>query len=61
MKINKKMKKIYYKITNKKECHNDFQYVDGLNVLDKPFEVEGSCVVGGLYFTTAKYIFNFLD
>ena len=54
------MKKTYYKITNKKECHNDFQYVDGLNVLDKLFEVEGSCVVGGLYFTTAKHILKFL-
>ena len=55
------MKQTYYKITNKAECHNGFQYVDGLNMLDKPFEQEGSCVVGGLYFTTAKHIFKFLD
>ena len=54
------MEQIYYKITNKTECHNGFQYVDGLNILDKPFERDGSNVAGGLYFTTAKYIFNFL-
>ena len=55
------MEQTYYKITNKVECHNNYQYVDGLNVLDRAFEPNGSCVEGGLYFTTAKYIFKFLD
>ena len=54
------MNQTYYKITNKEECHHDYQYVDGLNVLDKPFEATGSCVEGGLYFTTIEHIFKFL-
>ena len=56
-----KMDQTYYKITNKTEYHNGYQYVDGLNVLDKPFEPVGSCVVGGFYFTTVEHIFKFLD
>jgi hypothetical protein len=55
------MKTIYYKITNEKENHHGYQYKDGLNVLDKPFEPTGSCVVGGLYFTTKEYIHHFLS
>jgi ankyrin repeat protein len=53
--------KIFFKVTNAKENHNGFQYVDGLNILDKEFEEVGSCVVGGLYFTDAHHIFEFLD
>lgn len=52
---------IYYKITNKNECHRGFQYVDGLNILVKKFEHEGSCVPGGLYFSTAEYVLNFIN
>ena len=55
------MDQTYYKITNKEECHHGYQYVDGLNMLDKMFEREGSCVEGGLYFTTIEHIFKFLD
>ena len=55
------IREIYYKITNETECHNGYQYVDGLNILDKKFEPVGSCVASGLYFTTAKYIFKYLD
>ena len=51
---------IYYKITNKNENHRGYQYVDGLNVLDKKFEPNGSCVEGGLYFTTIKHITRFV-
>ena len=51
--------KIYVKITNTEECHNNFQYQTGLNVLDKPFEKEGSCVPGGLYFTDLENVNNF--
>ena len=52
--------KKFFKITNKEENHKGYQYKDGLNVLDKPFEEEGSCVPGGLYFTDAEHIFEFL-
>ena len=51
--------KIYYKITNQEECHRDFQYQTGLNVLDRPFQENGSCVAGGLYFTTLEHLHDF--
>ena len=43
--------KTYYKVTNKKECHHDFQYKDGPNELVGKFALVGDCVPGGLYFT----------
>jgi len=49
----------YFKITNRGENHYGYQYRDGLNILDKPFEPNGSCVAGGLYFTTAEHIHKF--
>ena len=49
----------YFKITNFNENHHGYQYQDGLNVLDKPFEKDGSCVEGGLYFTDLKNIYNY--
>ena len=52
---------MYFKITNEKENHYGFQYQDGLNVLKEPFSEEGSCVPGGLYFTDAKHIFQFME
>ena len=54
---------MYFKITNEKENHNDFQYVDGLNVLKEEFndDPNQSCCKGGLYFTDATNIFKFLN
>lgn len=49
----------YFKITNLREVHNGYVYTDGLNILDKPFEEVGSCVPGGLYFTTIDHIHKF--
>ena len=49
----------YFKITNEKECHYGYQYHDGLNILDRPFESNGSCVEGGLYFTDLKNLSRF--
>ena len=51
--------KKYYKVTSENECHQGYQYTDGLNILDKPFEKEGSCVPGGLYFTNLDHIAKF--
>jgi hypothetical protein len=51
---------MYLKVTNAAENHHGLQYVDGLNVDIIPFEREGSCCPGGIYFTTPKYIGNFL-
>ncbi len=55
---------IYYKITNKNENHNRFQYHDGLNQLDESTEQFNSnpimsCCPGGLYFTTLEHIHKF--
>src|SRR5437870_5594790 len=50
----------YFKITNgDDETHYGYKYVDGPNVLDKPFQMHGSCVPGGLYFTTWNHIPKF--
>lgn len=46
----------YFKIMAADEIHNGFKYCDGLNILDKAFQAEGSCVPGGLYFTTIEHI-----
>lgn len=53
----------YYKLTNKREKHYDFQYKNGLNILTQPFNdnPNDSCIEGGFYFSDAKNIFNFLD
>ena len=57
------MPKIFYKITNKKERHNGYQYQTGLNKLNGKFDnnKKHSCVAGGLYFTDAKNIMSYLD
>lgn len=52
---------MYYKITNKKENHNGFQYKDGLNELLEQFNdnPNASCCKGGFYFTDINHILNF--
>ncbi len=52
--------KTFYKITNGKECHNGFQYEDGLNILTDAFAESGSCCKGGFYFTDINHILKFL-
>src|SRR5437870_4621249 len=52
---------LYFKITNKEENHHGFQYKSGLNILEDEFAETGSCVKGGLYFTSVEHIFNYLD
>lgn len=53
----------YFKILNKEECHNGFQYKTGLNVDTIPFNdnLENSCCEGGLYFAPVESIFAFTD
>lgn len=48
-----------YKITNPEENHYGFQYHDGLNIDHNKFNSSGSCVSGGLYFTTINSICDF--
>ena len=54
---------MYFKITNADENHYGFQYVNGLNVLKEEFndDPNQSCCKGGLYFTDAANIFEFLN
>ncbi len=51
------------KITNYDENHHGYQYYDGINELDKEFDsdVTNECSEGGLYFTTVKYIDEYID
>ena len=52
---------MYFKVTNFKEKHHGFQYVDGLNILEGDFNADSkkSCCSGGLYFTTKEFIHKF--
>ena len=51
----------YYKITNKLEFHNGYQYKNGMNILPDIFNDDENviCGAGGFYFTTAEHIHNF--
>ncbi|AAV51126.1 putative ankyrin repeat protein [Mimivirus Bombay] len=55
--------KLYFKITNKDECHHGFQYEDGLNILDNEFNdnPKDSCVPGRLYFTEIHHMHKYLE
>lgn len=54
---------MYFKITNKEENHRGLQYKDGIIEDILPFNdnPKDSCCKGGIYFTDAKNIFNFLE
>jgi hypothetical protein len=52
---------MYLKITNLEELHHGLQYHDGLVIDPVPFEREGTCCPGGIYFTTPEFICNFLN
>ncbi len=51
---------MYFKIFNEDDNHNRFQYKDGLNTDINEFKSKGSCIAGGLYFTDADNICEFL-
>jgi hypothetical protein len=52
---------MYLKITNENENHHGLQYHDGLIIDPIPFAKEGSCVTGGIYFTTPEFICEFIN
>jgi hypothetical protein len=54
---------MYFKITNENECHHNFQYVDGLNILKEPFNDDPNSkrFTGGLYFADVKNIFEYIE
>lgn len=51
----------YYKILNEHKCHNGYQYKDGLNVLEQPFNLNKSNMSGpgGFYITNLQNIHKF--
>jgi hypothetical protein len=53
--------KLFYKITNELECHNNFQYKDGLNEDIIKFNPSGKCESGGLYFAELNDIAYWID
>jgi len=50
----------FYKILNENECHYGMQYQVGLNVDILPFNPQGDCEPGGIYFSKED-ILHFLD
>jgi hypothetical protein len=52
--------KVFYKITNHLENHNEFQYKEGLNILKQKFDPKVECGKGGLYITDIKNLHEFI-
>ena len=59
--LSKFPKGVFVKVLNFKEKHNGFQYTDGKNEDDLPFNSSGQCEPGGLYFTEKNLIFDYLS
>ena len=60
--FNEKYKNInFYKLTNKSEIHNNFQFKDGINKDTIGFNPHGSCEPGGIYFTEESKIGMWTD
>jgi hypothetical protein len=51
----------FFKITNEQETHHGLTYSTGHNIDPLPFISSGSCVPGGIYFTTRDHISKFYD
>ena len=51
---------MYFKILNKQENHNGFQYQTGINTDTIEFNHQ-SCSAGGLYYSNEQHICAFLD
>lgn len=50
---------MYFKITNEKENHDNYQYHDGLNILNDNLSTSTTHAVDGFYFTTLEHIHKF--
>src|SRR5665647_3665118 len=49
--------KTLVKLTSESECHNGFQFKDGLNVDTVPFNPTSECKPGGIYFCELSKFF----
>ena len=47
-------KSVFVKLTNKDCIHNGYEYREGINIIDEPFNNEKICDKGGLYFCRQK-------
>lgn len=47
----------FVKLTNETECHNNFQFEDGLNIDKQSFNPSGECKLGGIYFVKKDLAF----
>lgn len=52
---------LFVKLTNSNECHNGFQFRDGLNSDTVEFDPTGECSPGGLYFCEQSKIMKWID
>lgn len=51
----------FFKLTNEHEIHHGFHYQNGMNIDILPFEWNGACCPGGLYFCEGNDILNNMD
>jgi hypothetical protein len=51
----------FYKLTNKSENHNGFQFIDGINIDTQKFNPSCTCSKGGLYFTELNKIAKWIS
>ena len=48
--------KIFVKLTNQSENHHGFQFQTGLNIDTIPFNPQGDCQPGGIYFCSIEQL-----
>ena len=53
--------KKFFKLTTESECHNGFQFKNGLNIDTVKFNPTGRCQAGGLYFTDYENISKWIS
>lgn len=51
----------YFKILNKNITHNGYKFETSLNIDSLPWNPDPDCSPGGFYFTTAEYVWDFID
>ena len=51
----------FVKLTNKEEKHNGYEFKSGLNVDTVPFDPQGSCRAGGIYFCELGKLSKWLE
>lgn len=51
----------FVKLTNETELHHGFQFKDGLNIDTIPFNPNGECQPGGIYFCCERYVPSWIE